>query len=69
MLGRDEADDLAHLLDRIEDWLRHAGDDARTDLAEFLNTSGNGALAAAGLIDLLAGHAAALHRQIKQVTR
>jgi hypothetical protein len=69
VLHRDEADDLARLLDRVEDWLRHAGDDARTDLAVFLNTAGNGALAAAGLIDLLGAHATVLHRRIKQVSR
>jgi hypothetical protein len=66
VLERDEADELAFLLGRVEDWLRHAGDDARDDLAGFLNSAGNGRLAAAGLIDILAGHAATLHRRLME---
>jgi hypothetical protein len=67
-LHRLDVEYLTHLLDRVEDWLRHAGDDARDDLAEFLNQPGNGRLAAAGLITSLSQHTAALHRQLKETT-
>ena len=69
MLDCDEAQELAWLLVRVEDWLRHAGHDAREDLAGFLDGPGHGRLAAAGLLDLLGGHAAALHRQLKGTIR
>jgi len=68
VLDLDEADDLAGLLDRVEDWLRHAGGDTVDDLAAFFNAQGNGMLAAAGLIDLLGGHAATLRRRRRQAT-
>jgi len=66
VLDRDDACELAGVLDRVEDWLRHAGYDAREDLAAFLNGPGNGQLAAAGLIELLGVHGAALHRRLRQ---
>jgi hypothetical protein len=69
LLDRDAADDLAHRLTRVEDWLRHASDEAREDLAGFFNTAGNGRLAAAGLIELLGQHAMLLHRHLRQVPR
>jgi hypothetical protein len=65
----DEADDLAHLLGRVEDWLRHAGGDAHADLIEFFNNPGHGRLAVAGLLDALGGHAATLARRRREVTR
>jgi hypothetical protein len=67
VLDRDEADDPAHLLCRLEDWLRHASDEARDGLAGFFNTAGNGRLAAAGLVEQLGSHAVALHRRLKRV--
>jgi hypothetical protein len=69
MLELDEAVDLAHLLDLIEDWLSHTDDDARDDLAGYLDGSGHGALAAAGLLRALDHHTAGLHRRLKQVRR
>ena len=68
VLDCDEAADLARLLDLIEDWLRHADDDARADLAGFLDGSGNGQLAAAGLATLLGHHALALHHRLRKAT-
>jgi hypothetical protein len=68
VLDLDEADDLACLLDRVEDWLRHAGGDTFDDLAAFFNGPGNGVLAAAGLIDLLGGHAATLRHRSRQAS-
>lgn len=65
----DEADDLAHLLGRVEDWLRHTGGDTFDELARFLDGPGNGRLAAAGLIDLIGCHAATLQRRCKEMTR
>lgn len=68
ILDADEAADLAHLLSVVEDWLLHADDDARADLAAFLDGSGHGQLAAAGLATLLGHNAATLHRRIRKVT-
>ena len=64
----DEADDLARLLNQVEDWLRHSDQDTYTSLADFLNGPGHGRLAAAGLIDLLATHATTLNRRLRQNT-
>jgi hypothetical protein len=66
VLDVDEAADLAALLDLIEDWLRHADDDARADLAGFLDGSGHGHLAAAGLAATIEQSAMFLHRRLKQ---
>ena len=68
VLDLDEAADLAQLLDLIEDWLRHADDDARADLAGFLDGSGHGQLAAAGLATLLGHNATTLHRRLRKAT-
>jgi hypothetical protein len=69
VLDADEAADLARLLDLIEDWLRHADDDARADLAGFLDGSGHGHLAAAGLACVVEQNALALHRRLRKATR
>jgi hypothetical protein len=69
VLDPDEAADLARLLDLIEDWLSHADDDARDDLASYLDGSGHGALAAAGLIRAIELAAVGLHRRLKQAHR
>jgi hypothetical protein len=62
----DEAADLAHLLDLIEDWLRHADDDAQADLAGYLDSSGHGHLAAAGLAATVEQTALCLHRRLRK---
>lgn len=69
VLDADEAADLARLLDLIEDWLRHADDDARADLAGYLDGCGHGHLAAAGLITTVEQTALSVHRRLKQVHR
>jgi hypothetical protein len=69
VLDPDEAADLARLLDLIEDWLSHADDDARDDLAGYLDGSGHGALAAAGLLRAIELAAVGLHRRLKQAHR
>jgi hypothetical protein len=69
VLDPDEAADLARLLDLIEDWLSHADDDARDDLAGYLDGSGHGRLAATGLLRVLEQHAVGLHRRLKQAQR
>jgi hypothetical protein len=66
VLDVDEAADLARLLDLIEDWLRHADDDARADLAGFLDGSGHGHLAAAGLAAVVEQSAVSLHRRLRK---
>jgi hypothetical protein len=66
VLDVDEAADLAALLDLIEDWLRHADDDARADLAGFLDGSGHGHLAAAGLAAVVEQSAVSLHRRLRK---
>lgn len=68
VLDCDQAADLARLLDLIEDWLRHADDDARADLAGFLDSSGHGYLAAAGLAALVEQNAVTLHRRLRKAT-
>ena len=69
VLDRDEAVDLTHLLDLIEDWLSRLDDDARADLADYLDGAGNGHLAAAGLIATVEQSTLALHRRLKQANR
>jgi hypothetical protein len=69
VLDPDEAVDLTHLLDRVEDWLSRADDDARADLADYLDGAGNGHLAAAGLIATLEQATLVLHRRLKQANR
>lgn len=69
VLDPDEAVDLTHLLDLIEDWLSRADDDTQADLADFLDGAGNGHLAAAGLIATLEQATLALHRRLKQANR
>jgi hypothetical protein len=69
VLDPDEASDLAHLLDLIEDWLSHADEDARDDLAGYLDGSGHGALAAAGLLRAIELASVGLHRRLKEAHR
>lgn len=69
VLDPDEAVDLARLLDLIEDWLSHADDDARDDLAGYLDGTGHGVLAAAGLIRAIELAAVGLHRRLKEANR
>ncbi|MFI7609590.1 hypothetical protein ACIBTV_31385 [Micromonospora sp. NPDC049366] len=70
VLDADEAADLARLLDLIEDWLRHADHDTQADLAGFLDGSGHGHLAAAGLARLVEHNALTLHHPLrKAITR
>lgn len=69
VLDPDEALDLTHLLDLLEDWLSRADRDARADLADYLDGAGNGPLAAAGLIAALQTTTLALHRRLKEATR
>ncbi|MEU5943899.1 hypothetical protein ABZ807_33235 [Micromonospora sp. NPDC047548] len=68
VLDPDEAADLARLLDLIEDWLRHADHDTQADLAGFLDGSGHGHLAAAGLASLVEHNALTLHRRLRKAT-
>lgn len=68
VLDPDEAADLARLLNLIEDWLLHADDDTRADLAGFLDGSGHGHLAAAGLATLVGHNATTLHRRLRKAT-
>ncbi|MEU8265493.1 hypothetical protein AB0C02_33480 [Micromonospora sp. NPDC048999] len=68
-LHLDEAEDLAHLLGQVEDWLRHTGGDTFDNLTEFFNSPGHGRLAAAGLVETLGSHAATLQRRLKEATR
>jgi hypothetical protein len=69
VLDPDDAVDLTHLLDLVEDWLSRADDDAHADLADYLDGAGNGHLAAAGLIATLEQATLALHGRLKQASR
>ncbi|MFG1955966.1 hypothetical protein [Micromonospora sp. NPDC048830] len=68
VLDPDEAADLARLLDLIEDCLLHADDHARADLAGFLDGSGHGYHAAAGLATLVGHNATTLHPRLRKAT-
>lgn len=65
-LDPDQAQDLAHLLCRVEDWLRHANAATFDDITHFFNDAGNGRLAVAGLLTLLGEHTTTLRRQLKE---
>ena len=69
VLDPDQAVDLAHLLDLIEDWLSQVDDDARDDLAAYLDGTGHGALAATGLLHTLETTALDLHRRLREARR
>jgi hypothetical protein len=69
VLDPDEAVEVTHLLDLLDDWLSRADDDARADLADYLDGAGNGHLAAAGLIATLQATSLGLHRRLKQANR
>jgi hypothetical protein len=60
LLDPEQVDELRRLLGTVEDWLRHAGDEAREDLAEFLTglgwSTGSPERLTAGLIADLGEH-------------
>jgi hypothetical protein len=62
----DEAEELLHLLDRIEDWLRHCDSATVEDSTGFFNGPGNGRLVVAGLISLLGTHSCTLRRRLTE---
>lgn len=64
----DEADELVDLLRRLEDWLQHSGASTHADITDFFNGAGNGRLAVAGLVSLLANHARTLDYRLKEST-
>ncbi len=68
LLDEHTADDLAALLSLLEDWLLHAGDDIRDDLALFaFHAQCHRALAVQHLIDQLGHNSVLLHRQLSPV--
>jgi hypothetical protein len=69
VLDPDEAVNLAHLLDILEDWLGHADTDAHDDLAHYLDDCGHGTLAARGLLATLGQTSLGLHQRIKEARR
>ena len=68
ILHPDQADELRRLLGTVEDWLLHASDEARDDLAEFLTglgwSTGSPERLAAGLIADLGEHTVLLRRAL-----
>jgi hypothetical protein len=62
----DEAEDLLHLLGRIEDWLRHCDSATVDDITHFFNGPGNGRIVVAGLISLLGSHSCTLQQRLKE---
>lgn len=62
----DEADELRHVLDRIEDWLMHCDSATYDDITGFFNGPGNGRLAVEGLIRLLGNHNHRLGQRLKE---
>ncbi len=69
VLDADQAADLAHLLDLIEDWLSIADTDAHAELADYLDGTGHGPLAALGLITTLQQATLALHQRLKEANQ
>ena len=67
-LDPEHVDDLRRLLGTVEDWLLHAGDEARDDLAEFLTglgwSTGSPERLAAGLIADLGEHTVLLRQAL-----
>jgi hypothetical protein len=68
LLDPEQVDELRRLLGTVEDWLLHASDEARDDLAEFLIGQGWSAAPpewlAAGLIADLGEHTVLLRRAL-----
>ena len=68
LLDAEQVDELRQLLGTVEDWLLHAGDEAREDLAEFLAglgwSTGSPERLAAGLIADLGEHTVLLRRAL-----
>lgn len=71
-LDTDEAEDLADTLSFVEDWLRHASDEAIEDLAEYIDRE-SFPTASRAVVDVfviqLGLHVVALRQRIKQVSR
>ena len=67
-LSLDEADELVNLLRRLEDWLQHSSTGTHEDITSFFNGAGNGRLAVAGLVSLLANHAHTIGYRLKETT-
>lgn len=68
-LHRDHAAELVMLVDALHRWLLDASGATRAELAGFLGGAGDGTLATAGLVDLLAAASTRLHRRLPEVTR
>ena len=68
-LHREQAAELVMLIDALQHWLRDASSGTRQELAGFLGGAGDGALAAAGLVDLLGAASARLHRRLPEVNQ
>lgn len=66
-LDLDEAEELTHVLGRLEDWLMHCDSCTVEDITTFFDGPGNGRLAVAGLIRLLGNHAVMLGQRLKDV--
>jgi hypothetical protein len=68
LLDAEQVDELRRLLGTVEDWLLHAGDEARDDLAEFLTglgwSTGSPERRATGLIADLGEHTVLLRRAL-----
>jgi hypothetical protein len=68
LLDPEQVDELRRLLGTVEDWLLHACDEAREDLAEFLAglgwSTGSPERLAAGLIADLGEHTILLRRAL-----
>jgi hypothetical protein len=65
VLDRGTAEDLAHVLTLLEDWLLHTGDDVHHDLAEFVLGCNGLTAAVPAFIDALGNHSVQLHRALR----
>lgn len=64
-LHADQAEDLAHTLGLIEDWLAHAGDDVLDELARFGSTP-LGRYGVTALVTALGDYGLTLHRLLRR---
>jgi hypothetical protein len=65
-LHREQAAELAMLTEHLHRWLLNASGSTRAELAGFLGGAAEGALAVAGLVDLLGLATARLRRRLPQ---
>jgi hypothetical protein len=68
VLDRWTAEDLAHVVTVIEDWLLHTGGEVADDLAEFVGACNGRGCGVPAFIDALGNHSVQLHRALRALS-